>query len=247
MATASCTLVGQTYNNSAWGTYNPGQACYAGYDTGGTHYTTIIKFKTPSFSGKTSKLTVTFPTQNISGYYNSQWPDIRYALCTSDANKQKYRDTTSAVSDTYQLLSGYKEIAAGNTVTLTFETSALQPNTHYYVFIWGGDSYSKFQINLYPSATLTYTENRTVTYTYGGESIADKKTNGVALTLRGVSFYRNGYSQIGWSTSEGGEITHSFGASYATEANLTLYPVWGIAPKVVLWLLLKRGGKGIGS
>ncbi len=86
-----------------------------------------------------------------------------------------------------------------------------------------------------------------VTYVYGDKTIKDEKTYGEALTLRDVSFYRNGYTQIGWSTVEGGEISHSLGESYTADEELTLYPVWGIAPKIVLWLLLKRWGARYGN
>lgn len=86
-----------------------------------------------------------------------------------------------------------------------------------------------------------------VTYTNGDETITDVKTYGEALTLRGVTFYRKGYSQIGWSSTGDGEITHALGANYEADEALTLYPVWGIAPGVVLRLLLKRGGVRYGS
>ncbi len=222
--TANCTLVGQTYNNSAWGSYNPGQACWAGNDQGDS-YTTIIKFTTPSFSGRSTRLTVSFPTKHISGYYNSQWPDIRYALCSSDANKAAYRNTTSAVSDPYQIASGYKEITAGDPVTLTFDTSVLKANTSYYVYIWGGDSYSKFQIDIYPSATLTYVKTFTVTYNANGVGDAPAAVTvdeGSSIALPEMSAER--YEFLGWATSA--DAASGMTGTYKPTASITLYAVW---------------------
>lgn len=63
------------------------------------------------------------------------------------------------------------------------------------------------------------------------------KTHGVALALNGALFTRNGYIQTGWATSDGGAKAYDFGASYTTNAAVTLYPFWTVDPheKVQLW------------
>lgn len=72
-----------------------------------------------------------------------------------------------------------------------------------------------------------------VTYKCGsnstGADIVVEKTYGVDLTLLGDGdFTREGYHQTGWSTTDGGSITHNLGATYSGNADLTLYPVWEI-------------------
>lgn len=69
-----------------------------------------------------------------------------------------------------------------------------------------------------------------VTYQPGtngsGNAVTDIKFYNDALTLRGALFTRTGYTQVGWSTVDGGEKVYAFGGGYTTNAALTLYPVW---------------------
>lgn len=71
----------------------------------------------------------------------------------------------------------------------------------------------------------------TVTYqsdsnTYAGTPATETKTHGTALTLKGVTFYRHGYTQTGWSTSVGGAKAYNVGGSYTENASAILYPFW---------------------
>ena len=70
----------------------------------------------------------------------------------------------------------------------------------------------------------------TVTYSPGvngsGAQQTATKTHGVALTLKGATFTRSGYTQTGWSTSDGGSKAYDLGASYMANAAITLYPYW---------------------
>ena len=62
------------------------------------------------------------------------------------------------------------------------------------------------------------------------------KTHGAALTLKGVIFTRNGYTQMGWTTSDGGEKAYDIGSSYTANAAITLYPYWvANSGSVQLW------------
>lgn len=64
--------------------------------------------------------------------------------------------------------------------------------------------------------------------TYGsGSQQTATKTQGTALILKGAIFTRAGYTQTGWSTSStGASKTYDLGASYTTDAAITLYPYW---------------------
>ena len=69
-----------------------------------------------------------------------------------------------------------------------------------------------------------------VTYNKGangaGTNTSDTKTYGVALTLKGAIFTRTGYTQTGWSTTDGGAKAYNLSASYTSNAAVTLYPFW---------------------
>ena len=70
----------------------------------------------------------------------------------------------------------------------------------------------------------------TVTYDPGangtGSQQTDTKTEDVALTLKGALFTRDGYTQTGWATSDGGAKAYGLGASYTANEPVTLYPFW---------------------
>ena len=97
-------------------------------------------------------------------------------------------------------------------------------------FELGGSYTSNAAINLYPVWTQNPPNTYTVTYLPGadgmGSAATDTKTHDVALTLRGVTFTREGYTQTGWATTDGGAQDFELGGSYSANEAITLYPVW---------------------
>ena len=77
---------------------------------------------------------------------------------------------------------------------------------------------------------LSITGDHEVIYlpgTYGaGSAVTDMKPHNNILTLRGALFTRKGYTQVGWSTVDGGEKVYGFEDVYTQNEALTLYPVW---------------------
>ncbi len=73
-------------------------------------------------------------------------------------------------------------------------------------------------------------ETYTVTYKPGangsGTQQTATKTKNVALTLKGAIFTRPGYTQTGWSKSDGGSKAYNLSASYTENSAITLYPYW---------------------
>ena len=69
-----------------------------------------------------------------------------------------------------------------------------------------------------------------VTYAPGANGTGDSKTvnkeHDKALELQGALFTRLGYTQVGWSKVDGGEMDYSLNAIYEQNEALTLYPVW---------------------
>ena len=70
-----------------------------------------------------------------------------------------------------------------------------------------------------------------ITYNAGangtGTVDAGTKAQGDDFTLSSSTFTRTGYTQTGWSTSDGGSKTYNLGGTYSTDAAITLYPFWG--------------------
>ena len=79
-------------------------------------------------------------------------------------------------------------------------------------------------------SNLSITGGYEVTYRPGasgtGSAVTDMKPHNNILTLRGALFTRAGYTQVGWSTVDGGEKVYGFEDVYTQNEALTLYPVW---------------------
>ena len=73
----------------------------------------------------------------------------------------------------------------------------------------------------------------TITYAAGegdgitGAVAAGTKTATEDATLSNDGFAREGYTQTGWKT-EDGSVTYAMGATYTTDASVTLYPIWEV-------------------
>lgn len=81
------------------------------------------------------------------------------------------------------------------------------------------------------AAITTYSVTLTAGSSGSGSDLVLGKPQGATVTLpssadANARFSRSGYTVIGWSTTDGGSQDYAFSASYSTEANVTLYPVW---------------------
>ena len=100
-------------------------------------------------------------------------------------------------------------------------------------------------VALYPFWTVnTYTVRLNPGANGSGTPMKGTKTHGVALTLPGAIFTRDGYAQTGWSTIDGGAKAYDLGASYTANASVTLYPFWTVNTYTVTY---KPGANGVGS
>ena len=114
-----------------------------------------------------------------------------------------------------------------------------------------GDAYS-FTIDGAPYATTLYAvwkiNGYNIVYKPGsngtGSTITDLKKHGESITLRGAIYTRTGYTQTGWSTSDGGSKAYNLSATYTTNAALTLYPYWTANTYTITY---KPGSNGTGS
>lgn len=98
--------------------------------------------------------------------------------------------------------------------------------------------YAVWQLNAY---TVTYNKGANGT----GTNTTDTKIHGTPLTLKGAIFTRTGYTQTGWSTTDGGSKTYNLNYSYTTNAAVTLYPFWTLNSWTVSYNA--NGGSGAPS
>jgi len=74
-------------------------------------------------------------------------------------------------------------------------------------------------------------ETYKISYLPGENGMGDPryttKVEGEDLTLSDAIFFREGYAQTGWATSDGATVgDYKLGGKYSVDAELTLYPVW---------------------
>ncbi len=74
------------------------------------------------------------------------------------------------------------------------------------------------------------TKTYSVTYLSGSDATGSvgsvNKLHDTALTLKDVSYTKNGYTQTGWSLSEGGEKVYDLKSEYKENKAVILYPYW---------------------
>jgi len=98
------------------------------------------------------------------------------------------------------------------------------------ITITGWDNSQTYTAYSQTTYTISYAKGGT-TATGGaaisGSKAAETKTCGVDFTLPGSAvFTATGYTQVGWTTTDGGAQTHALGGSYTGNAAQTFYPVW---------------------
>ncbi len=161
------------------------------------------------------------------------------AFTVSKANATTYTVTFNANGGTVSTTS--KTVTKGSTYgTLPTPTRTGYDFSGWYTSASGGTKVTS-------STTVSITANQTLyahwtakTYTISfnanggtGAPAAQTKTYNVTLTLSSTIPVREGYSFLGWSTSNTAD-TASFkaGGSYTGNANVTLYAVWEAVPVI---------------
>ena len=128
--TVNCSFIGQCYatGNGAFGEYSTTADKLAGSNSAG-YYAYVLQFQTGNFTGDCEKLDLNLSLKTM---YHANL-NLRYALATSDANRNSYRSTYAEVADDNQITSGVFALTgltnAYQVRTLSIETDALEPNT----------------------------------------------------------------------------------------------------------------------
>ena len=113
---------------------------------------------------------------------------------------------------------------------------------HYdYVYSFAENATGTATFNCSLSTKTTYTVSYAAgTVPSGGGSITgsqanDTKTCGTSMPLPGETFHTTGYTQTGWSKTDGGSQYAAVGGSYTDNAAQTFYPVWTVNSYTVTW------------
>lgn len=169
--TAQCSIGGQAYCVYDKGEYTMDTQEYVG-NSGSKYYVYILKLTAPAFTGKAKKITFRLNASTIDLTSMS----LRFALCTSDANYQSYRNQHGAVTEATQIASGVLEMSSAEKNAmelreLTIETNALRPGTDYYLYLWA--SSNLYCLGLMDVASAHAAE---IAYISGGARINDGGT-----------------------------------------------------------------------
>ena len=134
MKTVAGTGLKQAYSTGSW-EYTDYDAAYAGCAGGNLYLPYILRFEIPAFEGVSEALEVALVCNSGVG----ETVQLRYALCSSDTNKEKYLNTSGAVSDDNQIATGVAVFSGMSTdvVTRSFQvpTTKLKAGT-WYLILW---------------------------------------------------------------------------------------------------------------
>lgn len=138
MNNISGTIAGQKWNSNDYSD----KAAYVGKNIQGSTqvwYTFALKFTIPEFIGVSESLTFTLSVSDGVG----DPVNLRYAICTSDANFASYRGTGGAVADEYQVATGTIAFTGlqSNAAEQIFSipTTKLKGGS-YYLILWAASS-----------------------------------------------------------------------------------------------------------
>lgn len=129
---------------------------------------------------------------------------------------------------------------SGTTATLV-SGPTLNSGHYDYVYSFAENATGTATFNASLSTKTTYTVSYAAgSVPSGGGSITgshdnDTKTCGTNMTLPGETFHTTGYTQTGWSKTNGGSQYAAVDGSYTDNAAQTFYPVWTANKYTVTW------------
>lgn len=165
----------QAYSGDSW-EYSSVKSAYAGYANAYLLCATILRFDIPAFVGLSEALEASI----ICAIGVGAEVTLRWALCTSDANKANYLNTKATVTDSYQIASGTAAFSgmSSTVVTRTIKcpTTKIKGGNTYYLFLW---AYNETGISIQP-ATSGYGDHA-VSLGYNIGALRVKTSDGVKL------------------------------------------------------------------
>ena len=152
------------------------------------------------------------------------------------------RQVTISVTPNSCYAAPVKASVTSTGTTATWVSGPTLNSDHYdYVYSFAENATGSTTFNCSLSTKTTYT----VQYAQGdvpsgggsisGSHVNDTKTCGDAMDLPAASFTTTGYTQTGWSKTNGGSQYAAVGGSYTDNAAQTFYPVWTANKYTVTW------------
>lgn len=142
--TPACKNIAQASSRDEWAGYSTTEVAYAGYAGGVRYDATILRFDIPAIPDASKDLNVGIAVYNGLGAN----PTLRYAICTSDANRESYRSTTAAVSDPNQVAAGTITLNdVGSTAAkkeFSIQDVNLEGGKTYYLILWASEKTGVF-------------------------------------------------------------------------------------------------------
>lgn len=134
----ACTDLTMAYSSNNW-TYNTYDNAYAGFAGGTLYGVTILRFTVPAFSGASEALRVGLVMDMGIGENAA----LRWALCSSDANRERYLNTAEEVADENRVDGGVVSLAGLSSGTemrsFSLPTRKLKSGT-WYLILWAAES-----------------------------------------------------------------------------------------------------------
>lgn len=154
------------------------------------------------------------------------------------SSQTKWKDQTLTLSSTKPTRTGYSFQGWGTSAS---DTSVDYAAGAKYTANSGTTLYAIWKANTY---TVSYNANGG-----SGAPSSQTKTYGVTLTLSSTKPTRTNYTFKGWGTSASATtVAYSSGASYTTNAAITLYAIWELAyikPKITNIMLRRCDSSGV--
>lgn len=194
---------------------------YAVWKESSAQYEAILKYMPNGGSNAPAAVSQTSSSPEVSKTFT-------IAKYTTKPTRDHYTfkgwaDSSSATTPKYNNLN--------SSVSITVKTgdSDNPTRTKKIYAVWEGNTY-----------TISYNKG-----SYGtGSNTTQTKYHGTPITLKGEIFTRTGYTQTGWSKTDGGDKKYDLGAIYSTNDDITLYPYW---TKHTYTIRYKKGANGIGE
>lgn len=175
-------------------------------------------------------------TANAAVTLYAVWQKITYTVkynanggSGAPSNQTKTYGVTLTLSTTKPTRASYVD-ENGSTVSYTFKGWATSASSSTIAYKSGASYTANAGITLYAVwATTTTVLTYDIVYVTGdGTDVASQvKTKGTAITLSSTIPTRDGFTFSKWNTaSDGSGTTYNVGATYSTDADLTLYAIW---------------------
>lgn len=254
MATASCTF-------SNWKAYKSGSSSWGWSGSpsnsniyAGGKYVACLTFRTPTFSGTSSSITVGLNIIWVNGSgITSSTPYVKIGTVNPGSSVvDPYNDTAIGPVGRYSTINISGLSGNSKQFVFTINNNQLKSNTTYYLWIYGSNAFQPYQTTSVASnyikinyTTQTTPTNYTITYNpngASGSSVSVSVASGSKYTLRSCPWTRSGYTFKGWNASPTGTTPAS--SPQTCTGDKTWYAIWqsDVSKKTIFFYPISTSG-----